>query len=131
ATDSTFDYDPLKLSAPTFANKLTATLTITNTGRVTGRAVVQLYLSAPAGNLAKPTREFKAFAKTALLAPGKSQTLTNSLGGGHLHRAGGGVVAPHPAAGYFSATQAGSGGKSRPLLKPQAPIMELQAKQQK
>ncbi|MGI4874650.1 MAG: glycoside hydrolase family 3 N-terminal domain-containing protein [Janthinobacterium lividum] len=76
---TTFGYGPLQLSAATLTGKLTATLTITNTGKTAGREVVQLYVSAPKGALAKPAEELKGFAKTKLLAPGQSQTLTFSL----------------------------------------------------
>ncbi|MEO8860680.1 MAG: glycoside hydrolase family 3 C-terminal domain-containing protein [Ginsengibacter sp.] len=74
-----FAYGNLKLSSQNFAGKITATVEIKNSGTVAGKEVVQLYVGAPAGDLNKPSEELKGFAKTSLLQPGKSQTITFTL----------------------------------------------------
>ena len=66
----------MKLNSKTFKDKLTATVKVKNAGKVAGKEVVQLYISAPAQNLDKPLYELKAFAKTKLLQPGASQTVS-------------------------------------------------------
>ena len=71
---TTFAYS--KPSVKATADGIKATVTVTNTGKVAGREVVEMYVSAPAGGLVKPIRELKAFGKTKLLAPGASETLT-------------------------------------------------------
>ncbi|HJQ23801.1 MAG TPA: glycoside hydrolase family 3 C-terminal domain-containing protein [Blastocatellia bacterium] len=79
-----FSYGKLKLSSNQLNGKVTATVTVTNTGKVPGKEVTQLYVSAPAKKLSKPASELKAFAKTGLLQSGGSQTLTFTLSAADL-----------------------------------------------
>jgi beta-glucosidase len=74
---TTFSYSKPVVKAT--KDGLTATITITNTGKRAGKEVVELYVSAPAGGLEKPARELKAFAKTKELQPNQSETLTMNL----------------------------------------------------
>jgi len=76
---STFGYSDLKLSAPASDKSMTASVTVTNTGKVPGREIVQMYVSAPGQSMPKPALELKGFAKTRLLPPGASQVLTLTL----------------------------------------------------
>jgi beta-glucosidase len=76
---TTFNYSNLKLSSSTFNKAITATVTIKNTGKVAGKEAVQLYISAPAKKLDKPSEELREFAKTKLLKPGESQTITFTI----------------------------------------------------
>ncbi|MBN1157744.1 MAG: glycoside hydrolase family 3 protein [Bacteroidales bacterium] len=71
-----FTYDNLTVSSGSFKDRITVTVDITNSGNVGGKEVVQLYISAPDFRLEKPDQELKGFAKTRLLQPGESQTVT-------------------------------------------------------
>ena len=81
---TTFDYANLKLSAPAFDKRLVVSVEVKNTGKVAGREVAQLYLTAPSKSLDKPAKELKGFAKTKLLAPGEIQSLEFVLDGRSL-----------------------------------------------
>ena len=71
---TTFSYS--KPTVKTTSDGFIATVTVTNTGKVAGREIVELYVAAPSVGLQKPACELKAFAKTKLLAPGESETLS-------------------------------------------------------
>ncbi len=74
-----FNYTDIKLSLTDFTDKVEVSVKVTNTGKVAGKEVVELYLSAPKGELDKPAEELKAYAKTKTLKPGESQTIILSL----------------------------------------------------
>jgi len=55
----------------------TVTVEVKNTGKMAGKEVVQLYVTAPnAAQMNKPAKELKAFAKTKELKPGETATIT-------------------------------------------------------
>ena len=70
------------LSYTTFSEVVTEiadeymTVTVTNTGDYAGKDVLQLYIRKPEGKLDHERKALAAFAKTKLLVPGESQTLT-------------------------------------------------------
>ena len=74
---TTFSYSKPVVKAT--KDGLTASITITNTGKSVGKEIVEVYVSAPDGGLEKPARELKAFAKTKELQPGQTETLTMNI----------------------------------------------------
>jgi beta-glucosidase len=79
-----FEFSNIKISGPEFKDNLSITLDIKNTGKVEGKEVVQLYLTAPGLTLNKPSEELKGFAKTKLLKPGEVQTVSFMISGKDL-----------------------------------------------
>lgn len=72
-----FGYKDVK--AVDMGAKVAVSVTITNTGARPGKEVAEVYVTAPKGSVEKPAQELKAFAKTRVLQPGESQTLTMDI----------------------------------------------------
>lgn len=68
-----------KPSVKAKGNNIEVSVTIKNTGKVAGKQVAQVYVTAPKGAYEKPAKELKAFGKTRELKPGESQTLKMTL----------------------------------------------------
>lgn len=77
---TTFDYSNFKLSSNTLkpGQKLTAYVTITNTGKVAGEEIVQFYTRDLVGTSTRPVKELKGFQKIRL-QPGESKVVTFSI----------------------------------------------------
>lgn len=69
------DFEVKELSAAKKDDEFIFTVKVTNTGKVAGKEVVQLYASAPSGKLGKAARSLASFEKTKELKPGESQIL--------------------------------------------------------
>ena len=71
---TTFAYDGIKASRE--GSSIFVNITVRNTGNMTGKETVQVYVSAPKNKqIEKPAKELKAFAKTRQLKPGEAQDL--------------------------------------------------------
>jgi beta-glucosidase len=77
---STFSYSDIKLNSTTLQQnqKITATVTVTNTGKVNGKEVVQLYIRDMVGSITRPVKELKGFQKVDLKA-GESRTVSFTI----------------------------------------------------
>jgi beta-glucosidase len=77
---TTFSYSDIKLSADSFkpGQLLTASVRVTNTGKVEGKEVVQLYTRDLVGSSTRPVKELKGFQKISL-KPGESKEVTFTL----------------------------------------------------
>lgn len=74
---TTFEFS--KPAVKVNGDKVNVSITVKNTGKVSGKEVAQVYVAAPKGKLEKPAQELKGFAKTRELKPGESQTLTITI----------------------------------------------------
>ena len=77
---TTFQYSNPKVSAQQFkdVDGLTASVDVTNTGKLIGKEVVQVYVHDRKSRLVRPPRELKGFAKVEL-RPGETKTVNISL----------------------------------------------------
>lgn len=73
---TSFNYSNLKINSVSYTGKLTATITIKNTGAVAGKEVVQCYVEGPNFNAKNSFAALQGYLKTRLLKPGESQELT-------------------------------------------------------
>jgi beta-glucosidase len=75
---TTFDYSDAKITEKGDAFEIS--VTVKNTGKLEGKEVVELYISAPDNKAAnKPVKELKAYAKTKLLAPDETETVVMTV----------------------------------------------------
>ena len=65
----------IKSSLTLESGKCVITSSVTNTGKVPGAEVVQVYVNPPQGKLGKPLRNLVAFRKTKVLAPGETEII--------------------------------------------------------
>jgi len=77
---TTFTYGDIKLSNASLKGnqKLTASITVTNSGNTDGKEVVQLYIHDVVGSITRPVKELKGFQKIDLKA-GESKTVTFTI----------------------------------------------------
>jgi len=82
---TTFTYGDLKLSSSTLkpSQKITVSTTITNTGKLAGEEIVQLYIRDLVGTSTRPVKELKGFQKIKLQS-GESKMVTFNLTEGDL-----------------------------------------------
>ena len=77
---TTFEFSKLSLSASTLkaGDSLTVTLTVKNTGLVSGGTVAQIYVGEHSPSIPRPAYELKAFEKVQL-SPGEERVVTLTL----------------------------------------------------
>ena len=74
---TTFEFG--KPSVKANGDNIEVSVTVKNTGKVSGKEVAEVYVTAPKGAYEKPAKELKTFGKTKELQPGESQTLKMTL----------------------------------------------------
>lgn len=74
---TTFNYGEIKVSKNSLKGNetLTATITVTNTGKYAGEEVVQLYITDPVASIARTVKELRGFQKV-MIQPGESKEVS-------------------------------------------------------
>ena len=74
---TTFEYSDINLDKKQLKGeeKLTASINLTNTGKVAGEEVVQLYIQDPVASISRPVKELKNF-KKVMLQPGEKKEIS-------------------------------------------------------
>lgn len=77
---TTFEYSNPKVSAKNFkdVDGVTVTIDVTNTGKLAGKEIVQLYVHDQKSGLLRPEKELKSFAKVEL-RPGETRSVSLQL----------------------------------------------------
>ena len=77
---TTFEYSNAKVSAKNFkdVNGITITVDVTNTGKFSGKEIVQVYVHDQMSGLVRPEKELKGFAKVEL-QPGETKSVSIQL----------------------------------------------------
>jgi beta-glucosidase len=77
---TSFSYSDIELNTTTFkpGQSLTATVTVTNTGKTDGQETVQLYVRDLVGSVVRPIKELKGF-KQVFLKTGESKKISFTL----------------------------------------------------
>ncbi len=80
-----FSYSNLKLSSDEIdpSDELTVTVDVKNDGKISGKEVVQLYLTDLYGSVSRPNKQLKGFQKV-LLNPGETKTVSFKLNKDHF-----------------------------------------------
>ncbi len=75
-----FEYSPVNLSKTILKGeeKLTASVTLTNSGKYAGEEVVQLYISDPVASVSRSVKDLKGFQKV-MLQPGESKEISFTI----------------------------------------------------
>jgi beta-glucosidase len=82
---TSFSYSDIALSASSFrpGQQLTATVTLTNTGKYAGRETAEFYVRDLVGSVVRPVKELKGFTQVQL-QPGESKKISFTIGADDL-----------------------------------------------